>query len=109
MTMNLDFSCKIVAVSGAAIGFGRAIGRRFAQAGARVCGCGIIDPAPDHPATIALAKVDLRDRAAGAAWIRSVEAETGRAIDVLACNAGGVAGQVHHPLEEVTDEDWDRV
>jgi 3-oxoacyl-[acyl-carrier protein] reductase len=107
--MSLDFSGKVVAVSGAALGFGRAIGLRFAQAGARVFGCDILERAPDHPPAIALAKVDLRDRAAGAAWIRSIEAETGRAIDVLACNAGGVAGQVHRPLEEVTDEDWDRV
>ena len=108
--MNLDFTGKIVAVSGAGHGFGRAIGERFARAGARVFGCDIIEPAPDYPkAEIKLAKVDLRDRAAGAAWIRAVETEAGRAIDVLACNAGGVAGQVHRPLEEVTDAAWDEL
>jgi 3-oxoacyl-[acyl-carrier protein] reductase len=30
-------------------------------------------------------------------------------VDVLVCNAGGVAGQAERPLEDVTDEDWDRV
>ena len=108
--MSLDFTGKIVAVSGAGHGFGRAIGTRFADAGARVFGCDIIDPPPDYPADkIALKKVDLRDRAAGAAWIHAVEAAAGRAIDVLACNAGGVAGQVFRPLEEVSDADWDQI
>jgi len=27
-------------------------------------------------------------------------------VDVLVNNAGGVVGQVHHPLEEITDEQW---
>ena len=28
---------------------------------------------------------------------------------MLVCNAGGVAGQAHKPLEQVGDDDWDRV
>jgi 3-oxoacyl-[acyl-carrier protein] reductase len=105
--MSLDFTGKTVAVSGAAIGFGRAIGARFAKAGAEVFGCDILDSS-DGPG-ISMAKVDLLDRKAGADWIKSIEARTGRAIDVLVCNAGGVAGQAHQPLEEVGDDDWDRV
>ena len=31
------------------------------------------------------------------------------AVDILVNNAGGVAGQVGHPLEQVTDEDWHAV
>jgi 3-oxoacyl-[acyl-carrier protein] reductase len=27
-------------------------------------------------------------------------------VDILVNNAGGVAGQVHHPIEEITDEAW---
>ncbi|HEY6538796.1 MAG TPA: SDR family NAD(P)-dependent oxidoreductase [Candidatus Dormibacteraeota bacterium] len=27
-------------------------------------------------------------------------------VDVLVNNAGGVCGQVHHPIEEISDEDW---
>lgn len=104
--MQLDFSGKTVAVSGAAIGFGRAIAERFAKAGATVHGCDILDGGAEG---VTMARVDLLDRKAGAGWIRSIEDRTGRAIDILVCNAGGVAGQAEKPLEEVADADWDRV
>jgi 3-oxoacyl-[acyl-carrier protein] reductase len=107
--MSLDFSGKTVAVSGAAIGFGRAISARFAEAGAQVFGCDILDFGNADAAMFSMNKVDLLDRKAGADWIKSIEDRTGRAIDVLVCNAGGVAGQANKPLEEVSDEDWDRV
>jgi 3-oxoacyl-[acyl-carrier protein] reductase len=105
--MSLDFTGKTVAVSGAAIGFGRAIGARFAQAGAQVFGCDILDAVDG--CGLSMAKVDLLDRKAGADWIRSIEDRTRRAIDVLVCNAGGVAGQAMKPLQDVSDDDWDRV
>jgi 3-oxoacyl-[acyl-carrier protein] reductase len=104
----LDFSGRVVAVSGAALGFGLRIAERFAEAGASVFGCDVATR-PDADPRIALAQVDLTDRAAAADWIASVEDRAGRAIDVLVCNAGGVAGQTDRPLEEVGDEDWDRV
>jgi 3-oxoacyl-[acyl-carrier protein] reductase len=104
--MTLDFTGKTVAVSGAAIGFGRAIAERFAAADAQVFGCDILEGEVER---VTMAKVDLLDRKAGAGWVRSIEDRTGRAIDILVCNAGGVAGQAEKPLEEVADEDWDRV
>ncbi|MBN8943859.1 MAG: SDR family oxidoreductase [Rhizobiales bacterium] len=109
--MTLDFKGKTVAVSGAGIGFGRAISQRFVAAGAKVYGCDIRD---DPLAEIASAdlvtdRVDLTDRKAGAAWIRSIEERSGGPIDVLVSNAGGVAGQSNRPLEEVEDADWDRI
>jgi 3-oxoacyl-[acyl-carrier protein] reductase len=107
--MSTEFAGKTVAVSGAAIGFGRAIATRFAEAGARVFGCDILDPAAADAAVFSMQRVDLLDRMAGADWIRSVELETGGAIDILICNAGGVAAQVSKPLEDVGDEEWDRV
>jgi 3-oxoacyl-[acyl-carrier protein] reductase len=107
--MSTEFAGKTVAVSGAAIGFGRAIATRFAEAGARVFGCDILDPAAADASVFSMQRVDLLDRKAGANWIRSVELETGGAIDILVCNAGGVAGQVSKPLEDVGDEEWDRV
>lgn len=109
--MMLDFSGKTVAVSGAAIGFGRAISRLFASAGATVHGCDIREDALAEIASegIHAARVDLTDRAAGAAWIRDIEAKAGGPIDVLVCNAGGVAGQGPKPLEEVSDADFDRI
>ena len=105
--MNLRFEGKLVAVSGAGHGFGRAIAESFAALGARVFGC-----APEAAAVpdIAMATVDLTDRAAAAAWIAGIEQAAGAApLDVLVNNAGGVAGQVHQPLETVSDEDWDRI
>jgi 3-oxoacyl-[acyl-carrier protein] reductase len=46
-------------------------------------------------------KVDLTDSAAVGAFFSEVGP-----VDVLVNNAGGVVGQVHHPLEEITDEQW---
>lgn len=105
----LDFSGKIVVISGAAIGFGRAIAERFASLGASVYGCDILEPETPLPAGITLEKVNLLDRQAAAAWIAAIEQKNQRGIDVLVCNAGGVAGQEPIPLEDVSDEDWDRV
>jgi 3-oxoacyl-[acyl-carrier protein] reductase len=105
----LDFTGKTIAISGAAIGFGRAIAARFAAAGAEVFGCDILDADVASTERISIAKVDLLDRQAGARWIGLIEDQTGRAVDVLVCNAGGVAGQAERPLEDVTDDDWDRV
>ena len=103
--MNLRFDGQVVAVSGAGHGLGRAIAESFAGLGARVFGC---YPAPADVEGVEMAVVDLVDRAAGAAWIASVEAAAGP-LRVLVNNAGGVAGQVFQPIEDVSDADWDRV
>lgn len=48
--------------------------------------------------------VDLTDSAA----VKAFFSEIGE-VDILVNNAGGVVGQVHHPIEEITDEDWSAV
>jgi 3-oxoacyl-[acyl-carrier protein] reductase len=108
--MNLSFAGRRVAVSGAAIGFGRCIALRFAELGAEVHGCDILAPelAELNGLGIATTVVDLRDRAAAHAWIAGVEQGRG-AIDVLINNAGGVAGQAPKPVEDVADSEWDRI
>jgi len=109
--MKLSFEGQVVAVSGAAIGFGRAIATTFAGLGAKVYACDVKPKELDALSRegIVTQVVDLTDRAAAAAWVRNIEAHSGAAIDVLVNNAGGVSGQAHRPLDEVADEDWDRV
>lgn len=109
---DLDFSGRTVAVTGAAIGFGRAIARAFAERGAIVYGCDILaTDVSDKPVAgiQPLDHVDLLAPAGAANWIASVEERSGGPLDVLVCNAGGVAGQSHRPLEEISDADWNKV
>ncbi|MCI0755371.1 SDR family NAD(P)-dependent oxidoreductase [Teichococcus vastitatis] len=109
--MKLDFTGRVVAVSGAGHGLGRCIAESFAALGARVFGCNPDAPGLEGPPSpgIEIDAVDLTDRAAAAGWIARVEAAAGGAVDVLVNNAGGVAGQVFRPVEQVTDEEWDRI
>lgn len=104
--MSGRFDGRLVAVSGAAIGFGRAIAETFVAEGAVVHGCDILEGGPD---SVSMARVDLTDRAAAKAWIDGIVAEAGRPIDVLVNNAGGVAGQTHAPIEDVDDDAWDAI
>lgn len=107
-----DFSGRIVAVTGAAMGFGRAIARSFAARGARVFACdidaaGLGETAGGHG--IATDAFDLTDRPLAAAWVANVEREAGSAVDVLVNNAGGMRGQRGKPVEQVTDAEWDAI
>ena len=107
-------------VAGAANGIGRAICLELAREGAAVWACDVLGPEleetrraveaagarPGHAAIPARAAiVDVRDVAAVTAFVGRAEAETGR-VDVLVNTAGGVAGQVNRPVEEVSDADW---
>jgi 3-oxoacyl-[acyl-carrier protein] reductase len=110
--MLIRFDQKIVAVTGAGHGFGREIAQSFARLGADVFATDVGGDGLAETASlggIAIQAVDLRDRAAGAAWIAGIEAQTARPIDILVNNAGGVAGQGPTPLEDVSDLDWDTI
>jgi len=78
-------------VTGTGQGIGSAIAATLGDAGATVHG-------------VDRDTVDLSVRAEVEAFIAGI----GR-VDVLVNNAGGVVGQTHTPLEELTDEAWDAV
>jgi 3-oxoacyl-[acyl-carrier protein] reductase len=109
--MEIRFDAKTVAVSGAGHGFGRCIAETFAGLGARVFGCDLSATELTETAKsgVSTEVVDLIDRGAAAAWIAHIETATRGAIDVLVNNAGGVAGQAMRPIEQVSDDDWDRI
>lgn len=110
MTTRFDFTGTTVAVTGAGHGFGRAIARSFAGAGARVFGCDLsaaeLAETADAPGHITTRAFDLTAKGEAKRWIAEVEAASGGPIGVLVSNAGGVRGQVMRPLEEVPEDDW---
>lgn len=113
MSIDLGLQGRVIAVTGASSGFGRAIAIFLAGQGAEVHVAdrdpeGLARLTAEHPA-IRASTVDLADRAAGAAWITAVEAATGGPIAVLVNNAGGSLGQVPKDPVAVTDAEWDAI
>ena len=114
--MNLTFTGKTVIVTGAAHGFGRAISRAFAERGAHVWACDVIDDelreterlCREAGGTCHAMRTDVRDRGAVDACVAKASAASGH-VDILVNNAGGVLGQVGRPLEEITPEQWQAI
>jgi len=113
--LNASFAGQTVVVSGGANGLGRAITLAFAARGADVWTCDVLEQ--ELAETVKLAKgtagtvtgriVDVTDALAVREFVSAAEAASRQgAVDVLVHNAGGVAGQVGRPLEEVPLEDW---
>ncbi|HXQ42801.1 MAG TPA: SDR family NAD(P)-dependent oxidoreductase [Candidatus Udaeobacter sp.] len=107
--MNISFEGRRAVVTGAGHGFGRAIAKAFAEAGAAVWACDV--NAEGLKATRELIggncetrKVDVTDPKAVAAFV--AESAGGAAVDILVNNAGGVRGQVGRPLEQITPAEW---
>lgn len=101
---------KTAIVTGAAMGFGEGIARRFAAEGARVMVADInLDLAKVVAAEIGgiAQAVDVGDAASVAAMAQAATKAFGGAPDIIVNNAG-----VAHrptPLEEVTEDEFDRV
>jgi 3-oxoacyl-[acyl-carrier protein] reductase len=110
--MEIRFDDKLVVVTAAGSGFGRAIAQIFAGLGARVHAG---DISPDGIAETARGSgivpkiVDLTARRAVADWIAEIESREGRAIDILINNAGGTLGNRGMPIEDVPDAQWDAI
>ncbi len=108
--MRIDFAQRVVLVTGAAHGFGRAIAGAFAARGARVFACdvdgdGLAETADLIGEACTVSRVDVTNRELVTAWVGEALEASGR-VDVLVNNAGGVLGQVGRPLEEVDALDW---
>jgi 3-oxoacyl-[acyl-carrier protein] reductase len=108
--MKYDFSGKLVLVTGAGHGLGRAIAVAFTSLGADVFA---LDLAKDRLAeTVREAgprcrarRLDVSDRDAVQALVAEVDREVGPASILVNC-AGGVRGQVGRPLQEIAPADW---
>lgn len=111
--MNITFDNRVVTVTGAAHGFGRAIAQAFAARGATVHICDVNEAGLRETAALCgeacrTHLVDVGHRDAVRAAIAAIEADSG-AVDILVNNAGGVLGQVGRPLEEISQADWQAI
>ena len=94
------FAGQIAVVTGTAQGIGTAIADELEAAGAQVLRVDRTAPGT-HQREHA---VDLADTDAVSRFFGVLDR-----VDVLAMAAGGVVGQTHTPIDEVTDEDWNAV
>ena len=113
--MNLEFSGKTAIVTGAAHGFGRAIALAFAQRGATVWACDLVDDELRETRELCLA---AGGACTTAPWTCATRSRSTRSspmrrrhgrVDILVNNAGGVLGQVGRPLEDVSTREWQRI
>jgi 3-oxoacyl-[acyl-carrier protein] reductase len=108
--MNVEFKGRTVVVTGGGHGLGREMCRIFGALGAGVWTCDLDKEELEETAALCEGRcegrvVDVRDREAVQTFVSDAAAGAG-SVDVLVNNAGGVAGQVGRPLEEVSEEDW---
>ena len=107
--MNISFDGKIVVITGAAHGFGRAIAEGFANRGAHVHACDV--NAAGLNETISLCGVNANAHVldvGSRADVQALVPSLGN-VDILVNNAGGVRGQVGRPIEEISDGDWQAI
>ena len=108
-----DFSSRQVLVTGAALGFGRAICQAFSKYGARVLACDIQHQGLEETADLCgercqYERLDVTDPAAVSQLLGRLHAD-GWKIDTLVNNAGGVVGQQGQALETVSFEQWQAI
>ena len=111
--MSFDFSGRTALVTGAAHGFGRAIAQAFANAGAAVWGCDLLESELAETRALCgercqVRRLDVTDQEAVKRFVAEAEGARGR-IDILVNNAGGVLGQIHRPMETVPPRDWQAI
>ena len=110
--MSFAFNDRTVLVTGAAHGFGRAITLAFAQRGAAVWACDVIEDELHETQELCrsaggictVRTVDVREKDA----VEALVAEAGD-VHILVNDAGGVLGQVGQPLENVSPVQWQAI
>ena len=107
--MNISFEGRRAIVTGARHGFGRAIAKAFAENGAQVFACDAVEEGLAETGKLCgkgceTRVVDVTDRAAVGAFVDAIGE-----VDILVNNAGGVLGQVHRPVEEISQSDWQKI
>jgi 3-oxoacyl-[acyl-carrier protein] reductase len=109
--MNLDFTSRVVIVTGAAQGIGQGIAQAFKDSGALVH-LADIDSEGVHRAAKEVGgtphAVDLSRQSAASALVGQVMAAHGR-LDILALAAGGVCGHLGRQLQELDEHNWSEV
>ena len=109
----LSLAGQTAIVTGAAHGFGRAIAKLLADAGATVWGGDVLESELEETRALCgerchVRRLDVTDRAAVQGFVKAAEGEAGR-LDILVNDAGGVLGQVGRPIEEITAPQWQAI
>ncbi len=112
--MNINFSGKVVVITGAAGGIGMGMVERFSKDGASVALCDLRGTADAAKKFDGIGKVvgydfDITDRDATAAAMKKIADELG-GIDVLVNNAGiNVGPDERKTVEDFSDKWWDAI
>lgn len=104
-----DFSGRVVAITGSAVGMGAAAARSFRMAGATVYGLDVDTERGTAVATdtdTTFVSCDITDKTAVAETFDRIGADCGK-LDVLINNAGGFWEQL--TVEETSESEWDKV
>ncbi|MBE7067403.1 MAG: SDR family oxidoreductase [Ruminococcaceae bacterium] len=105
--MTIDFTGKVVVITGAAGGLGSAMAERFAKDGAKVACC--VHRKEMSGENITSYKFDISDREAVKDAMAKIAAEQG-GIDILINNAGiNVGPEQRKTVEDFSDEWWDAI
>lgn len=111
--MNLELKDKVVVVTGASRGIGKAIANGFAEEGARLSICGrdpenlenVANELKTHDVEVLAIPTDVTDSIQVQSFMNKTLDNYGQ-IDVVVNNVGGSRWT---PLNEITDEEWHEI